>query len=173
MCEVNAFGFRLQVVTPPSLHPAFSRPLLPTCRHRRVGLFYPARCTRSDFSIRPRFRYLFNRQFGIDAAAPRLGQGDGRWTARGAAGISCCGCPMFDVSCVFHGSGETVGPETEKARQPSDCHAFSSVGVTGFEPATTRPPDVYSKVEYSACAQHISFLPYKAVDFSVDSTVKG
>ena len=24
------------------------------------------------------------------------------------------------------------------------CQAFSSVGVTGFEPATTRPPDVYS-----------------------------
>ena len=50
---------------------------------------------------------------------------------------------------------------------------FPSVGVTGFEPATTRPPDVYSKGEYTACAQHISFLPYKAVDFSVDSTVKG
>ena len=24
---------------------------------------------------------------------------------------------------------------------------FSSVGVTGFEPATTRPPDVYSKTQ--------------------------
>ena len=34
--------------------------------------------------------------------------------------------------------------KTKKARQPSDCQAFSSVGVTGFEPATTRPPDVYS-----------------------------
>ena len=34
--------------------------------------------------------------------------------------------------------------KTKKARQPSDCQAFPSVGVTGFEPATTRPPDVYS-----------------------------
>ena len=50
---------------------------------------------------------------------------------------------------------------------------FPSVGVTRFELATTRPPDVYSKVEYTACAQHFSFLPYKVVDFSVDSTVKG
>ena len=66
-----------------------------------------------------------------------------------------------------------AGATTKKARQSVDCQAFSSVGVTGFEPATTRPPDVYSKVEYTACAQHISFLPYKAVDFSVDSTVKG
>jgi hypothetical protein len=31
-------------------------------------------------------------------------------------------------------------PETKKARQSHDCQAFSSVGVTGFEPATTRPP---------------------------------
>ena len=37
-----------------------------------------------------------------------------------------------------------AGAKTKKARQPSDCQAFSSVGVTGFEPATTRPPDVYS-----------------------------
>ena len=32
----------------------------------------------------------------------------------------------------------------EKAQQSSDYQAFPSVGVTGFEPATTRPPDVYS-----------------------------
>ena len=32
----------------------------------------------------------------------------------------------------------------EKARQSSDYQAFSSVGVTRFELATTRPPDAYS-----------------------------
>ena len=50
---------------------------------------------------------------------------------------------------------------------------FSSVGVTGFEPATTRPPDVYSKTEYSTYFQRIILLPSMAVDFSVDLTVKG
>ena len=50
---------------------------------------------------------------------------------------------------------------------------FPSVGVTGFEPATTRPPDVYSKTEYSTYFQRIILLPNVAVDFSVDLTVKG
>ena len=50
---------------------------------------------------------------------------------------------------------------------------FSSVGVTGFEPATTRPPDVYSKTEYGTYLQRIILLPNVAVDFSVDLTVKG
>ena len=50
---------------------------------------------------------------------------------------------------------------------------FPSVGVTGFEPATTRPPDVYSKTEYSTYFQRIILLPSMAVDFSVDLTVKG
>ena len=50
---------------------------------------------------------------------------------------------------------------------------FPSVGVTGFEPATTRPPDVYSKTEYSTYFQRIILLTNVAVDFSVDLTVKG
>ena len=50
---------------------------------------------------------------------------------------------------------------------------FRLVGVTGFEPATTRPPDVYSKTEYSTYFQRIILLPSMAVDFSVDLTVKG
>ena len=50
---------------------------------------------------------------------------------------------------------------------------FSSVGVTGFEPATTRPPDVYSETEYSTYFQRIILLPNVAVDFSVDLTVNG
>ena len=33
-------------------------------------------------------------------------------------------------------------PQTKKAQQSSDYQAFSSVGVTGFEPATTRPPEL-------------------------------
>ena len=64
-------------------------------------------------------------------------------------------------------------PKTKKARQPSDCQAFSfSRGDWIRTSDHTPPPDVYSKVEYTACAQHFSILPYKAVDFSVDSTVK-
>ena len=50
---------------------------------------------------------------------------------------------------------------------------FSLVGVTGFEPATTRPPDVYSETEYSTYFQRIILLPNVAVDFSVDLTVNG
>ena len=55
----------------------------------------------------------------------------------------------------------------------SNIEDFSSVGVTGFEPATTRPPDVYSKTEYGTYLQRIILLPNVAVDFSVDLTVKG
>jgi len=51
--------------------------------------------------------------------------------------------------------------------------AFQLVGVTRFELATTRPPDVYSKTEYSTYFQRIILLPSMAVDFSVDLTVKG
>ena len=63
--------------------------------------------------------------------------------------------------------------QKKKAQQSSDYQAFPSVGVTGFEPATTRPPDVYSKTEYSTYFQRIILLPNVAVDFSVDLTVKG
>ena len=31
-----------------------------------------------------------------------------------------------------------------KTKKPSKCLAFFLVGMTGFEPATTRPPDVYA-----------------------------
>ena len=64
---------------------------------------------------------------------------------------------------------------TAKEKGPTvfDRQAFPSVGVTGFEPATTRPPDVYSKTEYSTYFQRIILLPNVAVDFSVDLTVKG
>ena len=41
---------------------------------------------------------------------------------------------------------ESNEPADSKEKGPTvfDRQAFSSVGVTGFEPATTRPPDVYS-----------------------------
>ena len=48
---------------------------------------------------------------------------------------------------------------------------FSSVGVTGFEPATTRPPDVYSKIKYSTNYQSITTIEIDTVDLSVDSIV--
>ena len=35
--------------------------------------------------------------------------------------------------------------QKKKAQQSSDYQAFSSVGVTGFEPATTRPPEELSQ----------------------------
>ena len=64
---------------------------------------------------------------------------------------------------------------TAKEKGPTvfDRQAFPSVGVTGFEPATTRPPDVYSETEYSTYFQRIILLPNVAVDFSVDLTVNG
>ena len=70
---------------------------------------------------------------------------------------------------------ESNEPADSKEKGPTvfDRQAFSSVGVTGFEPATTRPPDVYSKTEYSTYFQRIILLPNVAVDFSVDLTVKG
>ena len=37
---------------------------------------------------------------------------------------------------------KSTADERKKARQSSDYQAFSSVGVTGFEPATTRPPEL-------------------------------
>ena len=42
----------------------------------------------------------------------------------------------------------------KKHRQSSDYQCFLSVGVTGFEPATTRPPDAYSnRAELHPAAQ--------------------
>ena len=37
--------------------------------------------------------------------------------------------------------GKTENIKTKKHRQSSDYQCFLPVGVTGFEPATTRPPD--------------------------------
>ena len=39
-------------------------------------------------------------------------------------------------------------------------NAFNSVGVTGFEPATSRPPDVYSKSHYNLDYQCNAYLPF-------------
>ena len=42
----------------------------------------------------------------------------------------------------------------KKHRQSCDYQCFLSVGVTGFEPATTRPPDAYSnRAELHPAAQ--------------------
>jgi len=38
---------------------------------------------------------------------------------------------------------ETENIKTKKHRQSSDYQCFLPVGVTGFEPATTRPPGAY------------------------------
>ena len=45
----------------------------------------------------------------------------------------------YCVPFLSHRTKSTAA-ERKKARQSSDYQAFSSVGVTGFEPATTRPP---------------------------------
>ena len=48
----------------------------------------------------------------------------------------------------------TVCIKRKKHRQSSDYQCFFSVGVTGFEPATTRPPDAYSnRAELHPAAQ--------------------
>jgi ABC-type multidrug transport system permease subunit len=39
--------------------------------------------------------------------------------------------------------GKLKNIKTKKHRQSSDYQCFLPVGVTGFEPATTRPPGVY------------------------------
>ena len=48
----------------------------------------------------------------------------------------------------------TVCTKRKKHRQSYDYQCFFSVGVTGFEPATTRPPDAYSnRAELHPAAQ--------------------
>ena len=48
----------------------------------------------------------------------------------------------------------TVCTKRKKHRQSRDYQCFLSVGVTGFEPATTRPPDAYSnRAELHPAAQ--------------------
>ena len=44
--------------------------------------------------------------------------------------------------------------KNKKHRQSFDYQCFCSVGMTGFEPATTRPPDAYSnRAELHPAAQ--------------------
>ena len=78
---------------------------------------------------------------------------------------------------MYHLCTTAIFPAIHHKRKTLDIRlnikGFSSVGVTGFEPATTRPPDVYSKTEYSTYFQRIILLSNVAVDFSVDLTVKG
>ncbi len=49
---------------------------------------------------------------------------------------------------MYHLCTTAIFPAIYHKRKSLDIRlnikAFSSVGVTGFEPATTRPPDVYS-----------------------------
>ena len=49
---------------------------------------------------------------------------------------------------MYHLCTTTIFPAIHHKRKILDIRlnikGFSSVGVTGFEPATTRPPDVYS-----------------------------
>ena len=49
---------------------------------------------------------------------------------------------------MFHLCTTAIFPAIYRKRKILDIRLnikdFSSVGVTGFEPATTRPPDVYS-----------------------------
>ena len=78
---------------------------------------------------------------------------------------------------MYHLCTTAIFPAIHHKRKTHDIRlnimGFPSVGVTGFEPATTRPPDVYSKTEYCTYFQRIILLPNVAVDFSVDLTVKG
>jgi hypothetical protein len=53
---------------------------------------------------------------------------------------------------------ETDNIKTKKHRQSSDYQCFLPAGVTGFEPATTRPPDAYSNACISLKINVISFL---------------
>ena len=46
--------------------------------------------------------------------------------------------------CGDVSGGKLKNIKTKKHRQSSDYQCFLPVGVTGFEPATSRPPDVYS-----------------------------
>ena len=45
--------------------------------------------------------------------------------------------------CGDVSGGKLKNIKTKKHRQSSDYQCFLPVGVTGFEPATTRPPGVY------------------------------
>ena len=57
------------------------------------------------------------------------------------------GCRLFSfiyISHVFDRSCFLILIKSKKHRQSIDYQCFFPVGVTGFEPATTRPPDVYS-----------------------------
>ena len=57
------------------------------------------------------------------------------------------GCRLFSfmyISRVFGCSCFLILIKSKKHRQSIDYQCFFPVGVTGFEPATTRPPDAYS-----------------------------
>ena len=68
---------------------------------------------------------------------------------------------FFYASMHLHDCRSTQnGGRTKKSPSFDDDFLFSSVGVTGFEPATTRPPDAYSNraelhPEEIACGTYI------------------
>ena len=47
-------------------------------------------------------------------------------------------------------------------------NAFLRVGMTGFEPATSRPPDKYEDCFYQLDNQINAYLFFPLVDFMVD-----
>jgi len=61
--------------------------------------------------------------------------------------------------------------QTKKARQSSDYQAFSSVGVTGFEPATTRPPEL--NFTFSDKFNELHFNVFAYISMSFDLSLSG
>ena len=74
--------------------------------------------------------------------------------------------------CGDVSGGKLKNIKIKKHRQSSDYQCFLPVGVTGFEPATTRPPDAYFNVCISLKINVISFLLVPWLTFWLTFTAK-
>ena len=64
---------------------------------------------------------------------------------------------------MYHLCTTTIFPAIHHKRKILDIRLnikdFPSVGVTGFEPATTRPPVVYDDLRHTGCERVESVVP--------------
>ena len=76
----------------------------------------------------------------------------------GSRFVGLCRWILLFLCGDVSGWGNTEIIKIKKHRQSSDYQCFLPVGVTEFEPATTRPPDAYSNVCISLKMNVISSL---------------
>ena len=75
---------------------------------------------------------------------------------------------MFSPTAALLASNHRLDGTKTKACNHLQAFVLNFVGVTRFELATPRPPDVYSNRTNNADYLQVIYLPFLVVDFTVD-----